>query len=211
MNKNRQIGRWPEGAVRRCARVCGWWGSALGALACMGAAAAGTPQPPSVPAAAHAAAPVAVPSAAALQQQLSTRLAASDCKSLPQAAALLPLQQLLYPQGLGVVVLGCPEAPAPWSQRVLAVTVVVLDGNKAQDTVRGALADGEWVDMGSGYRPTPWPHAGQPGSREVLGDETVSPDVQFNRRWLRSVMASQGFAAVNGPWWAFIPMPQAKR
>lgn len=147
-----------------------------------------------------------MPSVTALQQQITNRLAAPDCKGLlAQPAALVALQQLLRPQGLSIRVLGCPQAPAPWSRRVLAVTAVVLDGDKAQDTVRGALADGEEVDMGGDYRPTPWPQPGRAETDEVLSDEVVSPDVQFNRRWLRSVLASQGFASLNGPWWGFVP------
>lgn len=211
MDWSRQTRKCINNPVRRPVTSWGRWSCAMGG-ALLGIAQAGSPQPsPPALSTPPAPAPAVVPSASALQQQLSARLATADCKTMPQAAALLPLQQLLHPQGLGIVVLGCPAAPAPWNQRVLAVTAVVLDGGKAQNTVRGALADGERVDMGSDYRPAPWPQPGQAGSSEVLGDDTVSPDVQFNRRWLRSVMASQGFAAVNGPWWAFIPMPQRKR
>lgn len=198
----------PSAAAWLCG-VCALVGASAGATA-------GMPHPPAAQLPVSAATPVPpevvevaqpMPSVMVLQQQISTRLAAPDCKGLlPQPAALVALQQLLRPQGLGIRVLGCPMAPAPWSQRVLAVTAVVLDGDKALNTVRGALADGELVDMGSDYRPVPWPQPGQQGAGEVLGDDAVSPDVQFNRRWLRSVLASQGFAHVNGPWWAFVPM-----
>ncbi|WP_370681360.1 hypothetical protein [Comamonas sp. GB3 AK4-5] len=206
MNWTHQTSAYRAG-LRAAAWLC--WGCALGVA---GGAAAGTPQPHaapqpasvrSVPVVAEPAPPM--PSVTALQQQITNRLAAPDCKGLlPQPAALVALQQLLRPQGLGIRVLGCPMAPAPWSRRVLAVTAVVLDGDKAQDTVRGALADGEEVDMGGDYRPTPWPQRGHPDADEVLDDDAVSPDVQFNRRWLRSVLASQGFVALKGPWWGFM-------
>lgn len=143
---------------------------------------------------------------------IAARLAAADCKGLNlEAAPLVALQQILQPLGLGVRILGCPQAPAPLNQRVLALTAVVVDGDKATDTVRGALGDGEWVDMGGDYHPQPWPDRSRVADREVLDDGEVSPDVQFNRRWLRSVMASQGFASVTGPWWAFIPVKSHPR
>jgi len=145
---------------------------------------------------------------AALAQEMTERLAAPDCQSLRlDMAPLQALQQLLHPLGLGIRVLGCPMAPAPLQQRVLAVTAMVLNGGKAVDTVRGALGDGEPVDMGSDYRPSPWPVQGDAAQAQAADDAEVSPDVQFNRRWLRSVMASQGYASVTGPWWAFIRVP----
>lgn len=169
------------------------------------------------PAARAAAAPAsAVPAAAATPIQgpaeIAARLAAADCKALRlDTASLTALQQILHPLGLAIRILGCPQAPAPLNQRVLAVTAVVLDGDKAMDTVRGALGDGELVDMGSDYRPSPWPSRQRAADLETLDDNEVSPDVQFNRRWLRSVMASQGYASVTGPWWAFIPVQQRRR
>lgn len=205
MDRTHQTSARRKARLRLAAGLC--WGSALAA----GAATAGNSHDisasaplASMSAAAEVAQPM--PSVTALQQQIANRLAAPDCKGLlAQPAALVALQQLLRPQGLSIRVLGCPQAPAPWNQRVLAVTAVVLDGDKAQDTVRGALADGEEVDMGGDYRPTPWPQPGRAETDEVLSDESVSPDVQFNRRWLRSVLASQGFASLNGPWWGFVP------
>lgn len=150
--------------------------------------------------------------AGASPQDISTRLAAADCKTLHlDAASLTALQQLLQPLGLALRVLGCPHAPAPLNQRVLAVTAVVLDGGKATDTVRGALGDGEPVDMGGSYKPEAWHARSDRGSAEVWDDSAVSPDVQFNRRWLRNAMASQGYASVTGPWWAFIPVHKRKR
>ena len=209
MDRIHQISVHHQAGLCLVAGLC--WGNALaagvsGAAHSYGASLKGSPSTsPAFSAAAADTAPP-MPSVTALQQQITARLAAPDCKGLlAQPAMLVALQQLLRPQGLGIRVLGCPQAPAPWSRRVLAVTAVVLDGDKAQDTVRGALADGEEVDMGGDYRPTPWPQPGHPGADEVLDDEAVSPDVQFNRRWLRSVLASQGFASLNGPWWAFIP------
>jgi hypothetical protein len=110
--------------------------------------------------------------------EIAARLAAADCKGLRlEAASLTALQQILHPLGLAIRILGCPLAPAPLNQRVLAVTAVVLDGDKAMDTVRGALGDGELVDMGSGYRPSPWPSHQRPADLETLDDSEVSPDV----------------------------------
>lgn len=143
---------------------------------------------------------------------IAGRLSQADCKGLQlESAGLVALQQILHPLGLSIQILGCPEAPAPVNQRVLALTAVVLDGDKAIQTVRGALGDGEQVDMGSDYRGRPWPSRRKPADIDTLDDSEVSPDVQFNRRWLRSVMASQGYASVTGPWWAFIPVPTRKR
>lgn len=143
---------------------------------------------------------------------IAERLNQSDCKGLHlDSAGLVALQQILHPLGLGIQILGCPEAPAPVNQRVLALTAVVLDGDKAVHTVRGALGDGEPVDMGSDYQGAPWPSRSNSADLDMLDDSEVSPDVQFNRRWLRSVMASQGYASVTGPWWAFIPVHARKR
>ncbi|MNR22690.1 D-alanyl-D-alanine dipeptidase [compost metagenome] len=80
--------------------------------------------------------------------------------------------------------------------QVIAVTVIVLDGDRATHTVRGPLADGEAVDMGSAAAAT---------AQKPAGDETLSPDVQHNRAWLRAAMAAQGFKPVAGWWWAFVP------
>lgn len=161
---------------------------------------------------AQSAAALPAPPAGVSAQDLAARLSAADCKPLGlDPAPVVALQQILHPLGLGVRILGCPAAPAPLNQRVLAITAVVLDGDKAIGTVRGALGDGEEVDMGSDYRPQPWPDRQQAADRASLDDEEVSPDVRFNRRWLRSVMASQGYASVTGPWWAFIPVQPRRR
>ena len=142
-------------------------------------------------------------------ERMHAKLAQDDCKALRiDESSLHAAQHILKPMGLALQVLGCPEAPAPFHHHVLAVTAVVIDGDKAMNVVRGALGDGEPVDMGSGYTPVPWPGKGvQPGA-SALDDADISPDVQFNRRWLRQVMASQGFASLVGPWWAFQPMPK---
>lgn len=183
----------------------------LGAGACMGALAAGA-HTPAVLRAQPAVSKDAAVTLTSLTQEMGARLAAPDCQSMRlDTASLLALQQLLHPLGLGMRVLGCPMAPAPLQQRVLAVTAVVLDGEKATDTVRGALGDGEPVDMGSEYRPSPWPVRGNAAETQAQDDAEVSPDVMFNRRWLRSVMASQGYASVTGPWWAFIRVPSRKK
>ena len=142
-------------------------------------------------------------------QEMHAQLAGGTCKALRiDESALHAVQHILKPMGLALQVLGCPEAPAPFNHHVLAVTAVVIDGDKAMGVVRGALGDGEPVDMGSEYLPQPWPQPGLKSGASALDDADISPDVQFNRRWLRQVMASQGFASLVGPWWAFQPVPQ---
>ena len=193
---------------------CGVAGAWAGTIGGGGTSPGSVATQPAARQAAPAPSGASVPASLTVQTSadIAARLAAADCKSLRlDPASLAALQQTLHPLGLAIRVLGCPEAPTPLGQRVLAVTAVVLDGDKAMDTVRGALGDGEPVDMGSDYHPSPWPSRQRAADLEVLDDNEVSPDVQFNRRWLRSVMASQGYASVTGPWWAFIPVQQRRR
>lgn len=207
---HRSIARWMWCCLPlACACVAaGAWAGAAGTPPGSGAAHPASGQEAAAPHGAAVPASLPVQTAA----DIAARVAAADCKSLRlDASSLAALQQTLHPLGLAIRVLGCPEAPAPLNQRVLAVTAVVLDGDKAKDTVRGALGDGAPVDMGSDYHPSPWPSRQRAADLEALDDSEVSPDVQFNRRWLRSVMASQGYASVTGPWWAFIPVHPRRR
>src|SRR6218665_3587442 len=65
------------------------------------------------------------------------------------------------------------------------VQLRVLDGIQARAVLRGPLADGQAVDMG-----TPCGVA-SPGAAVTAGG--FSPDVQYNRQWLRALMARHQF------------------
>lgn len=84
----------------------------------------------------------------------------------------------------------CPGAGTGW-----AVRVRVVDGMKASKVVRGPLADGQVVDMG-----TP---AGvlQPGAERAA--QGFSPDVLYNREWLRALMARHQWDGAAEAWWRF--------
>jgi D-alanyl-D-alanine dipeptidase len=75
------------------------------------------------------------------------------------------------------------------------VQVEVTDGFKASKVVRGPLADGEPVDMG-----TP---AGLVMQGASVGAQGLSPDVVYNRQWLRKVMAQHRFDNLTQGWWLF--------
>jgi D-alanyl-D-alanine dipeptidase len=75
------------------------------------------------------------------------------------------------------------------------VQVLVVDGLKASKIVRGPLADGQGVDMG-----TP---AGVNQAGAGAAASGFSPDVQFNRRWLRATMARHQFDNAGDAWWRF--------
>ena len=72
---------------------------------------------------------------------------------------------------------------------------------KASKVVRGPLADGHDVDMGT------------PAGVELAGAaphaQGFSPDVQHNREWLRGLMARHQFDALPDAWWHFTPRGQA--
>lgn len=81
-------------------------------------------------------------------------------------------------------------APGGW-----VVQVLVVDGMKARQVVRGPLADGQVVDMG-----TP------SGSFQAGAAATApghSPDVVHNRQWLRALMAHHQFDNLPDAWWHF--------
>ncbi|WP_422843860.1 D-Ala-D-Ala dipeptidase [Acidovorax sp. M2(2025)] len=84
----------------------------------------------------------------------------------------------------------CPGAGPGW-----VVRVRVVDGMKARKVVRGPLADGQVVDMG-----TP---AGvlQPGAERSA--QGYSPDVLYNREWLRTLMARHQWDGAAEAWWRF--------
>lgn len=144
-------------------------------------------------------------------------LAQGACRDMAgEQARLQAVQAALARQGLALRVLDCPQLTQAAgvgrqaSAQVIAVTVMVVDGERAADVVRGPLADGEAVDMGSAV---PVPAATQKQAQAVSANPTalepsadaLSPDVVHNRAWLRAAMAAQGFKPVAGCWWAFLP------
>jgi D-alanyl-D-alanine dipeptidase len=112
------------------------------------------------------------------------------CRETPSArVAVEALAQELRGQGMAFRAT-CQDASAGW-----VVQVKVVDGFKASKVVRGPLADGHDVDMG-----TP---AGVRLSGAAPHAQGFSPDVQYNREWLRGVMARHRFEAMPDAWWHF--------
>ncbi len=75
------------------------------------------------------------------------------------------------------------------------LTAVVLDSQRASQVVRGPLADGMEVDMGT---PFDWF-----GTASHTNNATLSPDVQHNRRWLRTLLQRHGFRNLPEEWWHY--------
>ncbi|MCW5256119.1 D-Ala-D-Ala dipeptidase [Verminephrobacter aporrectodeae subsp. tuberculatae] len=90
----------------------------------------------------------------------------------------------------------CTAAGDGW-----VVQLCVLDGTQAGRVVRGPLADGYALDMG-----TP---AGAPAAGAPTGASGFSPDVQHNRQWLRALMARHQFCNLPDAWWHFAPQDGA--
>lgn len=143
------------------------------------------------PRAAVADAPDDVPAVAVVSAVSPERRAPSSaCEaSGPAAAPLAAVQQQLRPAGLALRA-RCDPAAAGWVMEVL-----VLDGVRARKVVRGPLADGQPVDMG-----TP---AGASAGVDARSSDGFSPDVQFNRQWLRTLLAGHGFDPQPDAWWHF--------
>lgn len=115
---------------------------------------------------------------------------ASGCRDTPVArAALQKITQELRAQGMALKA-HCQVASGGW-----VVQVQVIDGVKASTVVRGPLADGHDVDMGT------------PAGVRLAGAPTVadgfSPDVQHNRQWLHALMARHNFDNLPDAWWHF--------
>lgn len=104
-------------------------------------------------------------------------------------AQLQGLQAELQALGLDLRVEQCLSLPAQRGQAV-ALSVRVVDGLRATGSVRGPLADGQPLDLG--------------GS---AGEAGLSPDVLFNRQWLRQHAQAHGLRAVPGHTAAFVPAP----
>ena len=75
------------------------------------------------------------------------------------------------------------------------MTVVVLDAKRASKVIRGPLADGIDVDMG-----TPFDMFDEQSHTE---NTQQSPDVQHNRRWLRALMQRNGWKNLPEEWWHY--------
>lgn len=140
-------------------------------------------------------------------------LAQGACRDMAgEQARLQAVQATLARQGLALRVLDCPQLAqaAGVTGQVIAVTVIVVDGERAAQVLRGPLADGEAVDMGSAVPvPAATPKLAQavsahPAALEPPAD-ALSPDVVHNRAWLRAAMVAQGFRPVADCWWAFVP------
>lgn len=167
---------------------CSWVGGGVGLLALALAGCAALP-PQGV--AGQGESPAAAEIASVLSQV--------QCRGLAgQRAHLQAVHATLAREGMALRVLGCPQlassAKADADRQVLAVAVLVVDGVRAAKTVRGPLADGELLDMGSAA-----PRA------EAAPDDALSPDVLYNRAWLRTLMGREGLRAVPDRWWAFVP------
>lgn len=157
------------------------WPSAVAALAL--AACAHSPLA-AVPGGADAARAGSAPEAASSEP--------AACRETPQArTALENIARELQAQGL-VLRAACHAAGG---QGGWMVQVRVVDGLKASRVVRGPLADGQDVDMG-----TP---AGAALAGAQSGSQNFSPDVQHNREWLRLLMARHEFDNLPDAWWHF--------
>ena len=116
--------------------------------------------------------------------------AISPCDKEPTARpALERIGRELQSQGMALEAT-CNAARGGW-----VVQVQVVDGVRATKTVRGPLADGQAVDMG-----TP---AGVGRANAALEARGFSPDVEHNRQWLRALMARHQFVNLPDAWWHF--------
>lgn len=122
-------------------------------------------------------------------------LSASACRETSATRdALQGIAQELKEKGLAFKAT-CQTTGAHSARGGWVVQVRVVDGVKASKVVRGPLADGHDVDMGT---PPGVELAGaQPGA------QGFSPDVQHNRDWLRGLMARHQFDNLPNAWWHF--------
>jgi len=139
-------------------------------------------------------------------------LADPECRRMAgQRAQLQAVHAALARQGMALRVLGCPELPRQAATaagtQVIAVAVLVVDGERAADTVRGPLADGELLDMGSAAPQAASGPLRRVGTASLAQPprDSLSPDVLYNRAWLRKLMTAQGLRPVANTWWAFTP------
>ncbi|MCW5238295.1 M15 family metallopeptidase [Verminephrobacter eiseniae] len=117
----------------------------------------------------------------------------AGCRQTPAArAALQGVALELQARGLALQV-RCQEGNGGDGSSV--VQLRVLDGIQARAVLRGPLADGQAVDMG-----TP---CGMASAGAAVTAGGFSPDVQYNRQWLRALMARHQFDNLPDAWWHF--------
>lgn len=135
----------------------------------------------------QAAVPPAVPSGA------TSVVPGQGCTATGQPAALRAVEDSLKAQGLALKA-RCHAESGAW-----VVRVAVVDGLRASKLVRGPLADGGEVDMGT------------PSGVLAPATQDFSPDVHHNRQWLRSLMARHQFDNLPDAWWHYtqrgVPAP----
>ena len=132
------------------------------------------------------------PQAAVANPQLAHASVARIAACEGSGAARTALQRVaneLEAQGLELKA-SCAARGSGW-----VVQVLVIDGVKASKVVRGPLADGLEVDMGT--------RAGVALAGAEAGAQGFSPDVEFNRQWLRATMARHQFDNASDAWWRF--------
>jgi D-alanyl-D-alanine dipeptidase len=113
-----------------------------------------------------------------------------NCRETPAArAAFENIHHTVQAQGMALKAT-CYPGGAGW-----VVQLRVTDGVKASKVVRGPLADGYDVDMGT------------PAGLQVTGASSAfsgfSPDVHHNRMWLQALMARNQFDNLPDAWWHF--------
>lgn len=134
--------------------------------------------------------PYAAVPAAGVDVAQSTAGGTAACRETAAArSALQNISQELQTQGMAMKAT-CQADSGGW-----VVQVRVIDGIKASQVVRGPLADGHDVDMG-----TP---AGVPLAGASAASKGFSPDVQHNRQWLHALMARHQFDNLPDAWWHF--------
>ena len=75
------------------------------------------------------------------------------------------------------------------------LTAVVLNAKRASQAIRGPLADGMEVDMGT---PFDWF-----GVESHTDNPAQAPDIKHNRHWLRTLLQRHGFRNLPEEWWHY--------
>lgn len=130
----------------------------------------------------HAAVPQPV---AAVPSSATSVVQERGCGATGQPAALRSVEDALKAQGMALKA-QCNAQTGAW-----VVQVIVVDGMRASKVVRGPLADGGEVDMGT------------PAGVVATATQAFSPDVHHNRQWLRALMARYQFDNLTDAWWHY--------